>query len=167
MAEFRICLQNLAAYNDGRLVFEWLDLPLSEDEIEGARRRVLRAGGGEELMLADSEGFPFPVGEYDSLDKLNDWAEALDNRGFNHDAFDAYCDNMHVSLGSDPIDTISEFEEAFIGEFRSHGDFAEDTMNGIIEIPEHLQYYIDWEKMGRDMVHEGYFETRGYYFRSL
>lgn len=166
--DMRVCIQSLAAYNGGRLVFEWLDFPMGEDELAEAQARVLSRGGGEELMIADSEGFPFKVGEYDSLTKLNEWAEDLDGRrGFDAEAFAAYCENIHVKVEDDPLDVIEDYEEAYVGEFRSRADFAEETMCGVIEIPEHLQYYIDWEKMGRDMVLDGYYETRGYYFRAL
>lgn len=163
MATFRVCLQNLSAYNDGRLVFEWLDLPLPEDEIEQARRRVLRAGGGEELMLADSEGFPFKVGEYDSLDSLNNWAEALENAN-DPEMVAAYLANMDHGVDDDPKSVIEDAEERFIGKFESRADFAEEYVGQSIDVPEALQYYIDWDRMGRDCLMDGYFESNDHYF---
>ena len=42
-------------------------------------------------------------------------------------------------------------EESYSGCYKSLADYAEELTDGTTEIPEHLQYYIDYERMGRDM----------------
>jgi len=165
MSNFRICIQNLSAYNGGRLIFEWLDLPASEDEIHAAQSRILEKGGGEELMLADSEGFPFKVGEYDSLARLNEWAEALD--GEDVEMIEAYCGNIHITADSDPRNTIQDAKDAFVGEFRSRAEFAEETYLSVYEreIPDFLRNHIDWYSVGSELLND-HWEINGYYFRN-
>ena len=43
------------------------------------------------------------------------------------------------------------------------GTYAEEITTDCYKIPDYLQFYIDWEKMGRDMAHEsrGYVEHEG------
>lgn len=72
----RICLQNLGQYNEGILNFKWVDLPIDEDELKEALEEIGVEDGGqyEEYMIADYEA-PFQIGEYDSIEKLNDIVE--------------------------------------------------------------------------------------------
>jgi antirestriction protein len=160
----KVCIQSLAAYNNGRLINEWLDFPIHEDDLDAAKARVLSRGGGEELMIADSAGFPFRVGEYDSLTKLNEWAEVIEDRQVDEDALRAYCDNMNVGADSDPHETIRAFEAAYIGEYRRPENFAMEHWYGVEQIPEEFHCYIDWDSVARTMLSEGFFENNGYYF---
>jgi len=68
MSSFRICIQNLALYNAGTLSFQWVDLPMSDEELADICATVARAprdadgnvtGEGDEITVADVEGFPF------------------------------------------------------------------------------------------------------------
>lgn len=78
MNEIRIALTNLGKYNEGELVFTWLELPASEDEINEAMDEIGVEPGGEyeEYFITDFEA-PFDIEEYASIDRLNDLAETL------------------------------------------------------------------------------------------
>ena len=46
-------------------------------------------------------------------------------------------------------------EESYSGCYKSLADYAEELTEETTEIPEHLRFYIDYEKMGRDMEMSG------------
>jgi hypothetical protein len=65
---------------------------------------------------------------------------------------------------------ISDFEEAYSGEWNSEQEFAEDLavnidlLNGV---PDHIQLYFDWDKWTRDLFLTDYWSSNGYVFRNL
>jgi antirestriction protein len=65
---------------------------------------------------------------------------------------------------------LSDFEEAYSGEWNSEQEFAEDLAvnTGLLdEMPDHLQIYFDWEKWTRDLFMTDYWSSNGYIFRNL
>lgn len=78
--EIRIALTNLGKYNEGELIYTWLDLPATDEEISEAIKEINVAPNTEyeEYFISDY-GAPFSVSEYESLTKLNEIAEQLSN----------------------------------------------------------------------------------------
>lgn len=70
--EIRIALTNLGKYNEGELVFTWLNLPVSDGELSEAFKEI----GAAEHFISDYEA-PFDISEHTSITKLNDIAERL------------------------------------------------------------------------------------------
>ncbi|RAN36970.1 antirestriction protein ArdA, partial [Hyphomonas sp. GM-8P] len=61
----------------------------------------------------------------------------------------------HRHFGDDLEQARAAFDD-YAGEYRSIADFAEElTRECGTEIPASLQYYIDWDAMGRDMELNG------------
>ena len=80
-----------------------------------------------------------------------------------------YLDNFHIDL-SEWRDYLDDFHESFHGWYDSTEEFAERLADdvGILEdMPESLKYYFDYEKFGRDLLNGDYWESNGYYFRSM
>ena len=82
----QICIQDLAAYNNGFLVFEWVKLPVSEEELNEAIKSVLakgeelcKDGVHEEIMLADYESDIIEIGEWSNPFKINEICEELED----------------------------------------------------------------------------------------
>jgi len=46
-------------------------------------------------------------------------------------------------------------EDSYAGCYASLEDYAQELTEETSEVPEHLQYYIDYDKMGRDMEMSG------------
>jgi len=68
----------------------------------------------------------------------------------------------YPEIGGELLDHFSDTEEArkaavdnYCGCYKSMADYAEELTEETSQIPEHLQYYIDYEKMGRDMELNG------------
>ena len=57
--------------------------------------------------------------------------------------------------------TQESFEEAYQGEWDSEEDFAEDLASETMEIPKHLEFYIDYEKFARDLFINDFFSADG------
>jgi len=78
-----------------------------------------------------------------------------------------YVDNYHLAF--DAADEWADnFRDEYIGELSAR-DYAEELLNDLGEVPTHLRYYIDYEKMGRDMIISGdiWESDGGFLFRSL
>ena len=63
---------------------------------------------------------------------------------------------------------ISEFEEAYQGEWGSRQEFADHLADETItyDLPEIAQLYFDYEKFARDLFMGDYWESNGYIFRN-
>lgn len=66
-------------------------------------------------------------------------------------------------------DWVSEFEEAYQGNWGSRQDFADHLADETItyDLPEISQLYFDYEKFARDLFMGDYWEADGYIFRSF
>ena len=71
----RIALTNLKKYNEGELVFEWVELPC--DDFGEVFDRI----GHDEYFISDYEcdEFHISIHEYENLERLNEIAEELNN----------------------------------------------------------------------------------------
>ena len=61
----------------------------------------------------------------------------------------------HISGDIDDANRL--LEECYHGEYDSEEDFAISLAEDTMTIPEHLSYYIDYEKMARDLFISDYF----------
>jgi len=90
--------------------------------------------------------------------------ERLIDEGADEGAIDAY---IALGIGDDDL---SNFDEAYVGQFDSDEDFAQDMAEntGSVDFKNQPwpQYCIDWEYAARDLMMD-YNEQDGYYFRQL
>lgn len=154
----RIFLTNLGKYNEGELVGEWVDLPV--DDFDEVLERIGINEQYEEYFITDYEtNIPnLTIGEYDSIDELNDMASQIDGldegqilimsaRLYNGESFEdalAGCDDGSIyydcysdqDLGYEIIDQIGGTEQ-----------LDKDT----------LEMYFDYDGYGRDTRLNGSF----------
>lgn len=164
MSRISIYLTNLGKYNEGELVGEWLELPATEEEIEACKKRIgisdepdENGNIYEEYFVTDYECEFYAVGEYESLDDLNELAETLD--GMDDDEAEIV-EALMDELGYDLEEAIDAALDCIRYEgCDDMGDVAyrlyEDGCLG--DIPERLVSYIDWDAYGRDLSFEGTF----------
>ena len=176
---FEAFITNLGKYNEGALVGEWVKFPTTAEELQKVFERI---GIGskddfghpyEEWFITDYDcyvdGRYEMLGEYENLDELNYLAsklEELDDHDYEH--FQAA---MQVSdyTGSvkDLINLINNLDkyEIYPGvdDYSDLGRYYIDEV-GVMEIPEHLANYIDYEAYGRDVAIDemGQFTNYGY-----
>ena len=58
-----------------------------------------------------------------------------------------FCDNLEGARQA--------IEDNYIGCYESLSDYAEELTTSTSEVPEHLSFYIDYDRMGRDMELSG------------
>ena len=147
----RIYVACLAAYNGGRLHGRWIDAT-EPDEVWKEVRAMLAASpepDADEHAIHDYEGFEgCAISEWASFDTVCELADFIEQHG-----------RLGARLYGHFGNSLDEARDAFdnhAGEYRSLADFAEEiTRETGPEIPDALQYYIDWESMGRDLELNG------------
>lgn len=169
----RIYVASLSDYNAGRLHGVWIDcLGKDASEIEAEVQAMLAASEephAEEWAIHDHEGFlEMRVGENESFEAIAATVALIEEHG---KAAAAFLENQ--GYGEVNEAAKEAFEEAYIGCYDSVTDYAEEYTRECHEIPSFLEYYVDWEKLGRDLElngdiwsHEaGYHEV--YIFRNI
>jgi len=166
----RIYVACLASYNAGILHGAWIDADRDAEEIMEEIRVILRSspepnvlvdcpeceGAGceeckdgkvpssEEWAIHDYEGFGgVQIAEYQGIEEVADLAAKIAEYG---EAYACYVDHEGIDHA-----TVEGFEEAYCGEWDSEQDYAEYLFDECYEVPDYLQFYIDYEKFARDI----------------
>ena len=148
----RILVRCLAAYNSGRLHGVMIDASQGEDHIWEKVRAMLAASpeaDAEEWAIHDYEGFEGArLSEYASFETVCALAEFIAERG-------ELGAKLYSHFGDDLEAARAAFDD-YAGEYTSAAEFAEQLHEDTgTEIPESLQYYIDWQALARDMALNG------------
>ena len=147
MSTPKIYVACLAAYNNGKLHGQWIDAT-SPDEITEQVRAMLAASpepDAEEWAIHDYEGFEgIRLSEYASFETVCELADFIEEHG---ELGAKVLENFGDNIG----EAKQALEDCYSGEYSSLAEFAQEITEGQGEIPSHLEYYIDWEKMGRDL----------------
>lgn len=152
----KIWAGNLGKYNEGSLQGEWFTLPVEMDEIS---KVIGLTGDYEELFIADYEA-PFSIGEYDSIEKLNEIAERM--QGMDEDEIKAIGELVENGIVSNFIEGIEELENViFYTECQDMSDVAyswiHDHIGSIDDAVSNREFYIDYDAVQRDLECDSYF----------
>lgn len=151
MSEPRIYVADLAAYNAGYLHGVWIDAAGDIDDIWGQIKKMLSESpveDAEEVAIHDYEGFSgYSLSEYEGIDAAHDIALFIEEYpGFAGELLNYY---------SDLDEARKMAEENYYGCYSSVADYAQQFTEDTSEVPKHLEFYIDYERMGRDMEMSG------------
>jgi len=151
--EIRIYVADLAAYNNGYLHGVWIDATQNIDDIWEQINKMLKASPidevAEEYAIHDFEGFgSYRLGEYEGIEKAHEIACFI---------------NEHSEIGGEILDRFNgnieeatkAIEDNYCGCHESVADYAQELTEETSEIPKHLEFYIDYEKMGNVMEMNG------------
>lgn len=98
----------------------------------------------EEWAIHDHEGFAgYEVSEGEDIEKLVEFATLIEERGTVAGIAACYFG------GIEEVESI--LDDRYAGEWSTPAEYAEEQMEGCIDIPEHLANYIDWKAYARDM----------------
>ena len=176
---FAAFITNLGKYNEGELVGEWVKFPTTAEELKEVFKRI---GIGqkddfgnpyEEWFITDYDcyvdGLYDKLGEYENLDELNYLASKLDEMSDSEYAqFQAgmemgdHCGSVQEIINlTENLDCYEIYPN--IEDYDDLGRYYIDELE-VMQIPEHLQNYIDYEAYGRDvaMDENGSFTDQGY-----
>ena len=176
---FAAFITNLGKYNEGELVGEWVKFPTTAEEMKEVFRRI---GIGqkdefgqpyEEWFITDYDcyvdGLYDKLGEYENLDELNYLASKLEEmRDYEYDQFRAGMEMGDHSGSLQEIINLTENLDCYevypnIEDYDDLGRYYIEELD-VMQVPEHLRNYIDYEAYGRDVALEegGTFTDQGY-----
>lgn len=151
--EIRIYVADLAAYNNGKLHGVWINATDCFDDIQEQINAMLAEspeGFSEEYAIHDYEGFGgYSVGEFDCIESIHDIA------CFILDYSEEVCGELLNYCCGDLDRAKTEMDENYCGCYSSLADYAQELTEQTTQIPESLAYYIDYEKMGRELELSG------------
>ena len=176
---FAAFITNLGKYNEGELVGEWVKFPTTAEELKEVFKRI---GIGqkddfgqpyEEWFITDYDCYVdslySKLGEYESLDELNYLASKLDEMSESEYAqFQAgmemgdHCGSLQEIINlTENLDCYEVYPD--IHDYDDLGRYYIEELD-VMQVPEHLQNYIDYEAYGRDVALEenGTFTDQGY-----
>ena len=176
---FAAFITNLGKYNEGELVGEWVKFPTTAEELKEVFKRI---GIGqkddfgqpyEEWFITDYDcyvdGLYSKLGEYENLDELNYLASKLDEMDQSDYAkFQAAMEIGDYTSSLQEIINLTENLDCYeiypnIEDYDDLGRYYIEELD-VMQVPEHLQNYIDYEAYGRDVALEenGTFTDQGY-----
>jgi len=152
MSDIQIYIADLAAYNNGILHGAWIDATQDIDDIQDQINRLLKNSPepfAEEYAIHDYEGFcGISIHEYEGITSAHKKAAFIEEHG-------ELGAQVASHFGDDLEGAEKALSDAYIGEYTSLEDYAQQLTEDCSEVPEHLAYYIDYDRMGRDMDMSG------------
>lgn len=153
-----IYLTNLGKYNEGELIGEWVELPVSQEELQKVFERIGINEEYKEYFITDYECDFYEVGEYESLDTLNEIAERIEELGEEEsEVVKVLMSELGYTL-NEAIDKVNS------GDYRIYSDCDDmtDIAYQVVEecgylnnVPDNAARYFDYESFGRDLGIEG------------
>lgn len=172
-------IANLGKYNEGEHVGEWVTFPTTAEELKEVFERIgigQKDGFGhpyEEWFITDYDcyvdGLYSKLGEYENLDELNYLASKLDE--MDQSDYARFQTAMEIGEYTSSLKDIINLTEnldcyEIYPDITDYDDLERYYIEelGAIQVPAHLQNYIDYEAYGRDVALEenGTFTGQGY-----
>ena len=160
--EFQAFITNLGKYNDGELVGEWVSFPIDSSEFDSVIEKIgCNEPGYEEWFVTDYDcdcDAYGVLGEYPSLDELNEFGEMIDD-----DAFKAILEDQGNFEYAKKVYESGDY--VFYPGITDETDLAyeEVEMLGGVEnmTQNEIEDYFDYEQFGRDLSFEHYEDDEG------
>ncbi|MBR5316027.1 MAG: antirestriction protein ArdA [Firmicutes bacterium] len=165
----RTYIANLGKYNEGFLVGEWVDLPITEEELEEVYERIgiseepdENGNIYEETAIHDYEtDLPITVGEWDNVLELSEAIEVFEDlQEWELETVKAL---LEAGYYSDILEAVEKVDNYTLIEAEDDYDLGYYFYEqGCIEIPEHLVNYFDFAAYGRDISFDGAYTSYGF-----
>lgn len=152
----------LGLWNEGIDKGRWIDFPIDSDELTEVLTAIGCDAENEEYFFPDWES-PVKLGEYESVDRVNDIAERLDEIDEDADIIEAilneYSHDIKAGLSilengnytfHDNCDDMEDVARQVIADFNRLGCNHSEDINLLLR-------YFDYEAYGRDLEVEGYY----------
>jgi antirestriction protein len=150
--EIRIYVADLAAYNNGKLHGVWINACLDLDEIQEQINIMLSNSPevfAEEYAIHDYEGFDgYELSEYAGIKTAHEIACFIAE-------YPDLAGALLCHFGGSIEEARQAIEDNYAGCYSSLADYAEELTDNINQIPDNIAFYIDYERMGRDMELSG------------
>ena len=167
-----IFLTDLQAYNEGHLVGRWLELPLTDFELQQALSEVLTEGEAisgsedhEEYFITDYEWIRdelFDIDEYHNIHQLNQQLQDLEFKS-DHE-LQALSFLLQQQLAVDIEDALTKVDDVIIYSNYSMNDIAYDLMQECYQadnLPSIIANNIDYDGIARELELDGNYYQYG------
>lgn len=150
----KIYLTNLGKYNEGELVGEWVELPVSQEELQEVFERIGINEEYEEYFITDYECDLYEVGEYENIDKLNDIAQRIKELGEEEsNVVKALIQKLDYTL-NEAIDKVNSGDYRIYSDCENMTDIAYQVVEEceyLNNVPDNVARYFDYESFGREL----------------
>ena len=155
-----VYITNLAKYNAGELVGQWVSLPLPLDELEEIINEIL--GDDEEYFISDYECDFMTINEYSDIYKLNELAERIDDLD-EHDQIKVKA-ILEWGARENVEEAINDLNDFILYEdITSEEELAEYFLDEMeFDLPQIIEVNINYVGLGRDLAINGFFSSYGY-----
>lgn len=161
----KIALTNLSKYNEGNLVFKWLELPATAEEIAEAKVAIGINEENEEWYISDYETDieGLHISEYEDFNYINELAERFEDMSYDEqDAVGAVIEATGYSLEK-ALDIVEKGHYTLYTECDTLEDLAQELFDdGIFGDPKAmgiLVNYINFASLGEDLRCNRHYET--------
>lgn len=155
----RIWIGCLACYNNGKLVGDWFDANEADDItiLDIHSKEDNPQNSCEELWVFDHENLPVK-GEMAPGDAAP-WGDAYDELDSDHlwPAYCAWVDSGAHTTESNGTGIVSDFLEAFQGEYDTFRDFADEFVEStgmLTNVSEDVARYFDYDGFASDLKYD-------------
>ena len=149
----KIYVASLEAYNQGRMVGDWLT-PSDYEDFESFNNAIeVATEYADEVAVHDYDGINLS-NEYPNFEDLYEFCKALEDSHLDEEVITAYADNMHSELTPE---LIEEAEENYIDTYDNFQEFANDDADCRIEetVNKEARQFVynnfDYEGYARDL----------------
>lgn len=150
-------ITNLGKYTEGHLIGEWIEFPISDEELSKVYQRIEVDGEHyQEIFFTDWEcTFDFHFGEFERIDEVNKIAEALEELN-EYDYYKTIA-ILEAGIENDLMEAIDHLDDYIFYQNQTCLDLAYEYVEN--DVPSDLLRYFDYESFARDLKMDDYFET--------
>ena len=153
-----VYLANKGRYNEGVLVGTWLKLPCDKDKLQTVLTTIGINEQYEEFFICDYQCLlsNLHINEYSSLDDLNELAKRIEElTDYDYDKLGAVLECESSTSIAEILELIDDLDSIeLLEDVDSDEGLAEYYLdNGYIfcEVPDNIKYYLDLQRLGRDI----------------
>ena len=142
----------LASYNEGKIHGKWVDMTQDINEIWDQINNIIKTAPNprsEEWEILDYDSFYVSnkILRSKSIEELQEIAQIIIDNGI--------VGSLLLDEQGGEITTTKRMLENYIGCYESWEDYAWEYVNNYLDIPKEPEYYINYEKWGRDLELSG------------
>lgn len=147
-------ITNLGKYNEGYLIGEWIEFPISDEELEAVYERIGINEEYEEIFFTDWEcEVDADFGEYEQIERINELAEELESSDVEKIKAILEAEGGYLEDALRWVDDFTFYED------RTLEEVAQEIVESCYDLPEFALRYFDYEAFARDLSFEGYTEV--------
>jgi|TARA_R100000482_G_scaffold110922_1_gene53240 antirestriction protein len=147
----KIYVASLGAYNNGRMVGDWLT-PSDYSDFEKFNNAIQVATEyADEVAVHDYDGIDMS-NEYPDFENLYEFCKALEDSWLDNEVIIAYAEDTGEELDAE---LVANAEDNFVGIYSTFKDYAEEWADEqLVFQDDFLKRYFDYESFARDLEYD-------------